>query len=108
MSSARLLVICGIFGPGSEYSVIFSARVRRRAAAAVPAGGGSARLGPVVSRPGAIVLLRSGARLYPDVVSGPEWTTPECGSVPGLVVHDKAGDRILALLTGVGVVARRG
>jgi proteasome accessory factor A len=41
------------------------------------------------------VFLRNGARLYLDVGSHPEYATPECDSVPELVVHDKAGERIL-------------
>src|SRR5436309_162204 len=41
------------------------------------------------------VFLRNGARLYLDVGSHPEYATPECDSVIDLVVHDKAGERIL-------------
>jgi proteasome accessory factor A len=41
------------------------------------------------------VFLRNGARLYLDVGSHPEYSTPECDSVVDLVVHDKAGERIL-------------
>src|ERR671925_1463040 len=41
------------------------------------------------------VFLRNGARLYLDVGSHPEYATPECDSVDDLVVHDKAGERIL-------------
>ncbi len=41
------------------------------------------------------VFLRNGARLYLDVGSHPEYATPECDSVTDLVVHDKAGERIL-------------
>jgi proteasome accessory factor A len=41
------------------------------------------------------VFLRNGARLYLDVGSHPEYATPECDSVLDLVVHDKAGERIL-------------
>src|SRR5918999_3959650 len=41
------------------------------------------------------VFLRNGARLYLDVGSHPEYATPECDSVVDLVVHDKAGERIL-------------
>ena len=47
------------------------------------------------------VFLANGARLYLDVGSHPEYATPECDSIHDLVVHDKAGERILAqLLTG--------
>ncbi len=41
------------------------------------------------------VFLRNGARLYLDVGSHPEYATPECDDVVDLVVHDKAGERIL-------------
>ncbi|MCW2602240.1 MAG: protein of unknown function domain protein [Pseudonocardiales bacterium] len=41
------------------------------------------------------VFLRNGARLYLDVGSHPEYATPECDSLTDLVVHDKAGERIL-------------
>src|ERR671931_98610 len=41
------------------------------------------------------VFLRNGARLYLDVGSHPEYSTPECDGVADLVVHDKAGERIL-------------
>jgi proteasome accessory factor A len=41
------------------------------------------------------VFLRNGSRLYLDVGSHPEYATPECDSVPQLVVHDRAGERIL-------------
>ncbi|QSB12684.1 Pup--protein ligase [Natronosporangium hydrolyticum] len=41
------------------------------------------------------VFLRNGARLYLDVGSHPEYATPECDSVPDLVAHDRAGERIL-------------
>src|SRR5437868_4441565 len=41
------------------------------------------------------VFPQSGARLYLDVGSHPEYATPECDSIYDLVVHDKAGERIL-------------
>src|SRR6187397_2788193 len=41
------------------------------------------------------VFLENGARLYLDVGSHPEYATPECDSIRDLVVHDKAGERIL-------------
>jgi len=41
------------------------------------------------------VFLRNGARLYLDVGSHPEYATPECDDIVGLVTHDKAGERIL-------------
>jgi len=44
------------------------------------------------------VFLENGARLYLDVGSHPEYATPECDSVRGVVTHDKAGERILESL----------
>ena len=47
---------------------------------------------------GAYVLSlanHDGARLYLDVGSHPEYATPECDSVVDVVVHDRAGERIL-------------
>ncbi len=41
------------------------------------------------------VFLRNGARLYLDVGSHPEYATPECDDVRELVIHDRAGERIL-------------
>jgi proteasome accessory factor A len=41
------------------------------------------------------VFLRNGARLYLDVGSHPEYATPECDAIRELVIHDKAGERIL-------------
>src|ERR1041385_2974885 len=41
------------------------------------------------------VFLRNGARLYLDVGSHPEYATPECDNLVDLVVHDKAGERIV-------------
>ena len=41
------------------------------------------------------VFLRTGARLYLDVGSHPEYATAECDTLAQLVSHDKAGERIL-------------
>jgi len=46
------------------------------------------------------VFLGNGARLYLDVGSHPEYATPECDDVQQLVVHDRAGERILEGLVG--------
>jgi len=40
-------------------------------------------------------FLCNGARFYQDTGCHPEYATPECDSVFDLVVHDKAGERIL-------------
>src|SRR5438876_2451896 len=50
---------------------------------------------PVAEDPGlANVILPNGARYYVDHAH-PEYSTPECVAARGLVVHDKAGERIL-------------
>src|SRR4026208_965323 len=41
------------------------------------------------------VFPRNVPRLYLDVGSHPEYRTPECDNLVDLVVHDKAGERIL-------------
>jgi proteasome accessory factor A len=41
------------------------------------------------------VFLGNGSRLYLDVGSHPEYATPECDDVRELVVHDKAGERVV-------------
>ena len=41
------------------------------------------------------VFLRNGARLYLDVGSHPEYSTPECDNLVDLIAHDKAGERII-------------
>ncbi|HEX2149709.1 MAG TPA: depupylase/deamidase Dop [Actinomycetota bacterium] len=41
------------------------------------------------------VILENGARYYVDHAH-PEYSTPECSNARDLVVHDKAGERILA------------
>jgi proteasome accessory factor A len=90
-----------IFALRNEYSVVFSAAGQRERS---PEEVGRRLFGPVVSGGlGRSVLLRNGARLHLDVASRPEYTTPECGNALDLVVHDKAGERILeGLLTDAG------
>jgi proteasome accessory factor A len=55
-------------------------------------------------------FLGNGGRLYVDRGGHPEYATPECASVKDLVIHEKAGDRIiqeLAELTRVGAGLRK-
>jgi len=49
------------------------------------------------ARPGSgtNLFLRNGARFYLDVGAHPEYATPECDDLRELVVHDKAGERIV-------------
>ncbi len=41
------------------------------------------------------VFLGNGSRLYLDVGSHPEYATPECDDLREVVIHDKAGERIV-------------
>ncbi len=89
-----------IFGLRTEYTLVFAAGQRRLS----PDEAGRRLFGPVVSGAQATgVLLRNGGRLHLDAVSRPQYATPGCGSAPELVVHDKAGERILeGLLADAG------
>jgi proteasome accessory factor A len=81
------------FGLRNQYSVVFSVGGQRQLS---PEEVGRRLFGPVVSGgQGSSVLLRNGGRLYLEVVSYPEYATPECDSVLDLIVYDKAGERIL-------------
>src|SRR5690625_7789036 len=44
------------------------------------------------------VFLSNGSRLYLDVGSHPEYATAECDDIRQLLIHDKAGEVILAEL----------
>lgn len=45
------------------------------------------------------VFLENGARFYQDIGCHPEYATPECDDVFELVVHDRAGERIIERLS---------
>ena len=53
------------------------------------------------------VFLENGARLYLDVGSHPEYATPECDDIRELIVHDKAGERILESLVNAAELRLR-
>ncbi|MCA9453830.1 MAG: proteasome accessory factor PafA2 family protein, partial [Nitrospira sp.] len=40
-------------------------------------------------------FLTNGARFYQDTGCHPEYSTPECDDLLDLIIHDKAGERIL-------------
>jgi proteasome accessory factor A len=83
-----------IFGLSNAYSVVCTIGGHRQLS---PEEVGRRLFGPVVTgRQGSNVLLfRNGGRLQLDVVSHPVYATPDCDNVLDLVVHDKAGERIL-------------
>ena len=85
-----------IFGIENEYGVTCTSRGQRRLS---PDEVARYLFRRVVSwGRSSNVFLANGARLYLDVGSHPEYATPECDSVHQLVVHDKAGERILEQL----------
>ncbi|MEO9223895.1 MAG: proteasome accessory factor PafA2 family protein, partial [Acidimicrobiales bacterium] len=85
-----------IFGLESEYGVTCTLRGQRRLS---PDEVARYLFRRVVSwGRSSNVFLANGARLYLDVGSHPEYATPECDSIHDLVVHDKAGERILEQL----------
>jgi proteasome accessory factor A len=88
-------------GLRNQYSVVFFVGGQRQLS---PEEAGRRLFGPVVSGgQGRSAPLKNGGRLHLDVVSYPEYATPDCGSVLDLVVHDKAGERILeGLLVDAG------
>jgi proteasome accessory factor A len=82
-----------IFGLENEYGVTCTSRGQRRLS---PDEVARYLFRRVVSwGRSSNVFLANGARLYLDVGSHPEYATPECDSVRELVIHDKAGERIL-------------
>src|SRR2546421_5992187 len=82
-----------IFGLETEYGVTCTYRGQRRLS---PDEAARYLFRRVVSwGRSSNVFLRNGARLYLDVGSHPEYATPECDSLSDLVVHDRAGERIL-------------
>ncbi|WGW13629.1 Pup--protein ligase [Saxibacter everestensis] len=82
-----------IFGIETEYGVAYSAAGERQLSAEEVA---RYLFRKVVSwGRSSNVFLRNGSRLYLDVGSHPEYATAECDDVQQLVVHDRAGERIL-------------
>jgi proteasome accessory factor A len=91
--AGRLSIDRRIFGIENEYGVTCTFRGQRRLS---PDEVARYLFRRVVSwGRSSNVFLRNGARLYLDVGSHPEYATPECDSLIDLVVHDKAGERIL-------------
>ncbi len=88
-----------IFGVENEYGVTFTLRGQRRLS---PDEVARYLFRRVVSwGRSSNVFLENGARLYLDVGSHPEYATPECDKIGDVVIHDKAGEWILAqLVTG--------
>jgi len=85
-----------IFGLENEYGVTCTSRGQRRLS---PDEVARYLFRRVVSwGRSSNVFLANGARLYLDVGSHPEYATPECDSVRDVVIHDKAGERILEQL----------
>jgi proteasome accessory factor A len=82
-----------VFGLRDSYSIACTPAGQRQLS---PDEAGRRLFRPVVSGgQGSDVLLSNGGRLHLDAVSHPEYATPDCGNVLDLVVHAKAGERIL-------------
>ena len=90
-----------VFGLRDSYSIACTPGGPRQLS---PDEAGRHLFRPVVSMSqGSTVPLSNGGRLHLDAVAHPEYATPDCGNVLDLVVHAKAGERILeGLLVDVG------
>ncbi len=82
-----------IFGLETEYGVTCTLNGQRRLSPDNVARYLFEKIIPGVRN--ANVFLENGARLYLDTGFHPEYATPECDDIADLVVHDKAGERIV-------------
>jgi proteasome accessory factor A len=83
-----------IFGLENEYGLI-SSSVGGRVNLSVESALGYLFEKVVSRQRGTNDFLRNGARLYQDTGCHPEYATPECDNPRELVIHDKAGERII-------------
>ena len=90
---------------GSRTSTGSPARSRGSAGSARTKSPATCSAGSCLGVASSNVFLENGARLYLDVGSHPEYATPECDSICDLVMHDKAGERILESAPGAGRAA---
>jgi proteasome accessory factor A len=83
-----------IFGLESEYGFVFCNKSRK----AYPPERALEFLfqGILMNSWSRDAFLPNGARVYQDTGSHPEYSTPECDRVRDVVIHDKAGERILS------------
>ena len=82
-----------IFGLETEYGLTFRLHGEGRLTSADVARYLFTRALPEARNTNA--FLENGGRLYLDTGFHPEYATPECDSLPDLVAHDKAGERIV-------------
>ncbi len=82
-----------IFGLECEYGLIFSPHGRVRLP--VEKILGYIFEGLIPNRWPSNAFLTNGARVYQDTGCHPEYSTPECDDIVELVVHEKAGERLL-------------
>src|SRR3990172_4755466 len=82
-----------IYGLENEFGLIFSAREK----SSIPLERilGYLLEGIISNGWSSNAFLPNGARFYQDTGCHPEYATPECDNVYELVVHDKAGERIM-------------
>ncbi len=83
-----------IFGLESEYGLI-SSSIGGRVNLSVESALGYLFEKVVSRQRGTNDFLKNGARLYQDTGCHPEYATPECDNPRDLVIHDKAGERIV-------------
>jgi proteasome accessory factor A len=83
-----------ILGLESEYGLI-SSSVGGRVNLSVESALGYLFEKVVSRQRGTNDFLRNGARLYQDTGCHPEYATPECDNPRDVVIHDKAGERIV-------------
>jgi len=83
-----------IFGLENEYGLI-SSSVGGRVNLSVESALGYLFEKVVSRQRGTNDFLKNGARLYQDTGCHPEYATPECDNPRDLVIHDKAGERIV-------------
>src|SRR3989304_5931330 len=83
-----------IFGLENEYGLI-SSSLGGKLNLSVESAPGDLLEKVVPRQRGTNDFLRNGARLYQDTGCHPEYATPECDNPLDLVIHDKAGERIV-------------
>jgi len=82
-----------IFGIESEYGLVFSPTVLL--SLPIEKVIGYIFEGLIPKNWPSSTFLQNGARLYQDTGCHPEYATPECSTIVDLIVHDKAGERLL-------------
>ncbi|MFQ6040035.1 MAG: proteasome accessory factor PafA2 family protein, partial [Candidatus Poribacteria bacterium] len=88
-----------IYGLENEYGIICSSESKGRRAVSIPNVVMYLFREIIHGRMYPDVFLENGARFYQDIGCHPEYATPECDSIIDLILHDKAGERIIEHLS---------